>query len=43
MPIFNQFKDTFDNLINSSDDGSDTKVPAELSQIYVLSNNILGP
>lgn len=40
MAISNQYKDTLDNLIDSSDNSSNTNPPAILRQIVVLSNDI---
>lgn len=40
--IFNQYKDTLDNLIDSLDNNSDIKLLAILKWIDILSNNILG-
>lgn len=42
IPILNRFKYTFDNLINSSNKGSDTEAPAEARWIYILNNHIPG-
>lgn len=43
MPISHQFKDTLDDIIDSFDEGFDTKTSAKLRQIYLSSNDILGP
>lgn len=40
MAIPNQYKDTLNNLVNSSDDGSDIETLAKLRQIHELNNNI---
>lgn len=42
MLIPNLFKDMLDDLIDNSDDGSNTKAPAKSRQIYMSSNNISG-
>lgn len=42
MCIFDKFKDTLADFVNSLDNGFDIKVLAELRQIYILSNDIFG-
>lgn len=42
MLISNQLNDTFNKLIDSLDNGSNIEVLAELMQIYMSNNNILG-
>lgn len=43
MPIPNRFKDTLDDLVDSSDDSSDTEPSAILRQVDMLSDGIPGP
>lgn len=43
MAILNQFKDTLDDLVDSSNDSFDTELLAILKQVDVSSNDIPSP
>lgn len=43
MAIFNQYKNIFNELVNSLDNSLDTKPPRMLKQIDISNNDIPGP